>query len=195
MVTHQEGKRARYGRGCPCASVHMLRARVGVVETSLQSHLIRAGFTAELLATFTSQLISSRALTKPLNSTAARLPRSDSKPSAGCTASRGAEANLPGRGERRPHWGNTFVCAVAEQANHQRDGEGIVSKAAASAFLRMEVQSLKQTRRLVARALSCACATAVHSRFNIAIGCRHAIEVFKHVPILICKNQPPRSHD
>jgi hypothetical protein len=55
-----------------------------------------------------------------------------------------------------------------------------------SAFLRMEGQSLKQTRRLVARALWCACATAAHSSFNIAIGCHHAIEVFKHVPILIC---------
>src|SRR3984893_5205245 len=55
-----------------------------------------------------------------------------------------------------------------------------------SAFLRMEGQSSKQTQRLVARALSCAYATAAHSSFNIAIGCRHAIEVFKHVPILIC---------
>src|ERR1700736_2545869 len=89
----RSAKRARYGRGCLCARVHTLRAGVGVVETSLESHLIRGGFTAELLATFTSQLISSRALTKPLNSTAARVPRSDSKPSAGCTASRGAEAN------------------------------------------------------------------------------------------------------
>jgi hypothetical protein len=47
-------------------------------------------------------------------------------------------------------------------------------------------QSSKQTQRLVARALSCAYAAAVHSSFNIAIGCRHAIEVFKHLPILIC---------
>lgn len=54
-----------------------------------------------------------------------------------------------------------------------------------SAFLRMEGQSLKQARRQVARALSCAYATAAHSSFNTAIGCRHAIEVFKRSEICI----------
>ena len=43
-----------------------------------------------------------------------------------------------------------------------------------------------KTNSAASSARSCAYATAAHSSFNTAIGCRHAIEVFKHVPILIC---------